>query len=104
MPKSTNNHVNNGKPTGESPTTEGGWYKAAADALGTRFGELNQLWHTFESELKKIPLPVNPAVAPLFIVQPLLPGGMTRLFSTHPPIEERVARLEKLAGMELPQP
>jgi heat shock protein HtpX len=52
---------------------------------------------------KKIPLPVNPAVAPLFIVQPLLPGGMTRLFSTHPPIEERVARLEKLAGMELAQ-
>jgi heat shock protein HtpX len=53
---------------------------------------------------KKIPLPVNPAVAPLFIVQPLLPGGMTRLFSTHPPIEERVARLEKIAGMELAQP
>ncbi len=50
---------------------------------------------------KKIPLPVNPAVAPLFIVQPLLPGGLTGLFSTHPPIQDRIARLEKLAGAEL---
>ncbi|HUQ42651.1 MAG TPA: zinc metalloprotease HtpX [Candidatus Limnocylindrales bacterium] len=53
---------------------------------------------------KKVPLPVNPAVAPLFIVQPLLPGGLTGLFSTHPPIAERVARLERMAGAELPQP
>lgn len=51
---------------------------------------------------KKIPLPVNPSVAPLFIVQPLLPGGLTGLFSTHPPIEDRIARLEKMAGAELP--
>ncbi len=51
---------------------------------------------------KKIPLPVNPSVAPLFIVQPRLPGGLGGLFSTHPPIEERIARLEKLAGAELP--
>jgi heat shock protein HtpX len=50
---------------------------------------------------KQIPLPVNPAVAPLFIVQPLLPGGLTGLFSTHPPIEERIARLEKMAGSYL---
>ena len=51
---------------------------------------------------KRVPLPVNPAVAPLFIVQPLLPGGLGGLFSTHPPIEERIARLEKMAGAELP--
>lgn len=50
---------------------------------------------------KKIPLPVNPSLAPLFIVQPLLPGGLTGLFSTHPPIEERIARLERMAGAEL---
>jgi heat shock protein HtpX len=52
---------------------------------------------------KKVPLRVNPAVSSLFIVQPLLPGGFTSLFSTHPPIEERVARLEQMAGMELAQ-
>lgn len=52
---------------------------------------------------KKIPMKANPAVAPLFIVEPLLPGGMAGLFSTHPPIEQRIARLEKMAGAELPQ-
>jgi heat shock protein HtpX len=57
-----------------------------------------------ETYSKQIPLPVNPAVAPLFIVQPLLPGGLSGLFSTHPPIEERIARLERLAGAELPKP
>jgi len=51
---------------------------------------------------KQIALPVNPAVAPLFIVQPLLPGGLSGLFSTHPPIEQRIARLERMAGAELP--
>jgi heat shock protein HtpX len=52
---------------------------------------------------KKVPLPVNPAVAPLFIVQPLLPGGLSGLFSTHPPIEQRIARLEQMAGSYLPE-
>jgi heat shock protein HtpX len=50
---------------------------------------------------KQVPLPVNPSVSALFIVQPLVPGGMSSLFSTHPPIEERIARLERLAGAEL---
>jgi heat shock protein HtpX len=50
---------------------------------------------------KQVPLPVNPAVSPLFIVQPLLPGGFTSLFSTHPPVEERIARLEQMAGAVL---
>ena len=52
---------------------------------------------------KKVPLLVNPAVAPLFIVQPLLPGGLSGLFSTHPPIEQRIARLEQMAGSYLPE-
>lgn len=50
---------------------------------------------------KRVPLPVNPSVSPLFIVQPLLPGGFGALFATHPPIEARIARLEQRAGAVL---
>ncbi len=39
----------------------------------------------------------QPASAHLFIVNPLTGGGMRTLFSTHPPMEERIARLESLA-------
>jgi heat shock protein HtpX len=56
-----------------------------------------------EGYSRQVPLPVNPAVAPLFIVQPLLPGGLGGLFSTHPPIRERIARLQRMAGVEMPQ-
>jgi heat shock protein HtpX len=44
---------------------------------------------------------VNPSVSSLFIVQPLIPGAMSGLFSTHPPIEARIARLEQRAGAVL---
>jgi heat shock protein HtpX len=46
------------------------------------------------------PAATNPAVASLHIVNPLAGGGMLRLFSTHPPTEERVARLRALARAE----
>ena len=39
----------------------------------------------------------TPATAHLFIVNPLTGGGWTTLFSTHPPIAERVARLRAMA-------
>ena len=42
------------------------------------------------------PMDVNPATAHLYIVNPLA-GGLAGLFSTHPPIEERVARLRQMA-------
>jgi heat shock protein HtpX len=37
------------------------------------------------------------ATAHMFIVNPLFGGGITKLFSTHPPTEERIARLEQIA-------
>jgi heat shock protein HtpX len=49
-----------------------------------------------------IPLDANPATASatahMFIVNPLTAGGMAALFSTHPPMEERVRRLEAMAA------
>ncbi len=51
---------------------------------------------------RRIPMEVNPAAAQLAIVNPLagIRGrGLTRLFSTHPPTEERVARLRRLRDL-----
>ena len=39
----------------------------------------------------------SPATAHMFIVNPLRGGRTARLFSTHPPMSDRVARLEKMA-------
>ena len=39
----------------------------------------------------------KPSTAHMFIVNPLRGGGVMKLFSTHPPIEERVERLQQLA-------
>lgn len=39
----------------------------------------------------------RPATAHMFIVNPLTGGGIASLFSTHPPMEERIARLEQMS-------
>jgi heat shock protein HtpX len=39
----------------------------------------------------------NPSTAHMFIVNPLRGGGVLSLFSTHPPMEERIARLQEMA-------
>ncbi|MDP3024369.1 MAG: zinc metalloprotease HtpX [candidate division Zixibacteria bacterium] len=46
---------------------------------------------------QRIPLEANPSTAHLFIVNPLTGKGLASLFSTHPPLEERISRLEGLA-------
>jgi heat shock protein HtpX len=47
---------------------------------------------------ERLPLAdATPATAHLFIVNPLSGGLMSRLFSTHPPLEERIKRLEEMA-------
>ena len=61
-------------------------------ALASALGKLDAL-------SKRVPLQTSAAAASLFIVNPF--GGMGRslanMFSTHPPIEQRIARLQELA-------
>ncbi len=49
-----------------------------------------------EEGAKAVPMQVNQAAEPLYIVKPFSGGGVSRLFSTHPPIEERVRRLRQM--------
>ena len=52
-----------------------------------------------ESAAKQMPMRgAHPETAHLFIVNPLRADALMNLFSTHPPIAERIARLEKMAG------
>jgi heat shock protein HtpX len=45
---------------------------------------------------QRLPMDANPATAHLFIVNPLTGGSLMNLFSTHPPIEERIRRLRRI--------
>jgi len=73
-----------------------------ADASGARLAhdpmDLASALHKLETANERIPLDAGPATAHLFIVNPLSGQGMMRLFSTHPPIEERIRRLEQMAA------
>ena len=72
----------------------------AADATGAQIsGSANALadaLERLEAGARAIPMQVNQAAEPLYIVKPFRGGGMASLFSTHPPIEERVRRLREL--------
>ncbi len=76
-----------------------------ADAVGAEISgrprSLASALQKLEAGARQIPMQVSPAAAPLAQVNPLAAFGgsrMSRLFSTHPPTEERVARLEAMAA------
>jgi heat shock protein HtpX len=69
---------------------EGGAHLSHPLSLARALGKL-------EIAAQRIPMEANPSTAHMFIVNPLRGGGVLSLFSTHPPIEERIARLEEMA-------
>lgn len=69
--------------------------ESAARIVGNPLGLANAL-KKLHAKAEQIPMEASPATAHMFIVNPLSGGGFTKLFSTHPPIEERVARLETM--------
>ncbi|MDE3101776.1 MAG: zinc metalloprotease HtpX [Chloroflexota bacterium] len=83
-----------------SRSREYGADDAGADLSGDPLALASAL-RKLQAVSKQVPLQVNPSMSHLFIVQPLIPGGMASLFSTHPSTEARIARLEKRAGSYL---
>lgn len=71
-----------------------------ADATGARLAGrtwgLSKALEKLEMASHAVPMHANPATAHLFIVNPLRGQAMMRLFSTHPPMHERIARLRAL--------
>ncbi len=49
-----------------------------------------------QAGVQQLPMQANPATAHMFIVSPLTGGGIASLFSTHPPMEKRIERLESM--------
>jgi heat shock protein HtpX len=72
----------------------------AADATGAEIcgnpESLASALLRLESGAEAMPMQVNAAAEPLYIVKPFSAGGIASLFSTHPPIEERVRRLRQM--------
>jgi len=72
--------------------------RVGAEILGRPMPLANAL-RRLDAMSHRIPMQIAPAVAPLAQVNPLAgQGGISRLFSTHPPTEQRVRRLEEMAG------
>lgn len=69
--------------------------RAAAALMGTGAPLASSL-RKLDSAARRIPLPVPEAQSNMFIVQPLTGKNMAKLFMTHPPTAERIARLTQM--------
>lgn len=78
-----------------SRTREYGADEGGAKICGKPMALANAL-RKLERGVEMAPMDANPATAHMFIVNPFSVDGVTALFSTHPPISERIARLERM--------
>jgi heat shock protein HtpX len=76
----------------------------AADETGAHFTgnpyALASALRKLDQFSRRLPMQATPSTAHMFIVKPMLGMSMGNLFSTHPPIPERIARL---TGMPVEQ-
>jgi heat shock protein HtpX len=72
----------------------------SADAASAEYtrdpNKLISALHKLEAGSQRIPMDVSPSMSHMYIIKPLSGASMSRLFSTHPSTEERIARLESL--------
>ena len=72
--------------------------EASAKYTGSPDGLISAL-RKLEKGVARVPMEdASPATAHMFILNPFRRGGMTRMFSTHPSTEERIARLGAMRG------
>ena len=64
----------------------------AAAIIGSPHPLVNAL-RKIDAIARRVPLDANPATAHMFIVQPFSGRSLSALFSTHPPMEKRIAAL-----------
>jgi len=71
-----------------------------ADATGAQLARnpegLASALQKMETYARRRPMQINEATSHMFIVNPLSAKGLSNLFSTHPPLTERVKRLRNL--------
>ncbi|MGM0410758.1 MAG: zinc metalloprotease HtpX [Bacillota bacterium] len=71
-----------------------------ADETGARISgdpkKLASALQKMQNQVKAKPMEVNEATSHMFILNPLSGEGLTKLFSTHPPLEERIEKLNKM--------
>ncbi len=82
-----------------------------ADATGAQIAGnpegLAQALEKLGADSRRIPMDANPSTAHMFIVNPLSGKGLQSLFSTHPPVSERISRLRGIrpqSGPSAPPP
>jgi len=73
----------------------------AADETGAKISHkplhLASALEKLHKATRRVPLQANPATAHMFIVNPLTTQSFASLFSTHPPVQQRIAKLYDLA-------
>jgi heat shock protein HtpX len=82
-----------------SRTREFGADRAAAEMTrnpAALASALRQLEYAAEHGMEAAAATVRPGTQHMFIVSPMVGGGLAKLFSTHPPTEERIAALQKV--------